>query len=69
MEVCFGIAQSPTSSNQKLDLEEHTPYPSILRSKDGSCVVMIHVDDLLVVGKRDYVIMCWASSFRNSRCV
>ena len=40
----------------KLDLEEHTPYPSILPSKDGSCVVMIHVDDLLVVGKRDYVL-------------
>ena len=40
----------------KLDLEEHTPYPCSLRSKDGSCVVMIHVDDLLVVGKRDYVL-------------
>ena len=40
----------------KLDLEEHTPYPCILRSRDGSCVVMIHVDDLLVVGKRDYVL-------------
>ena len=40
----------------KLGLEEHTPYPCILRSKDGSCVVMIHVDDLFVVGKRDYVL-------------
>ena len=40
----------------KLDLEEHSPYPRILKSKDGSCVVMIHVDHLLVVGKRDYVL-------------
>ena len=40
----------------KLDLEEHTPYPCIFRSKDGSCVVMIHVAVLLVFGKRDYVL-------------
>ena len=39
----------------KLDLVEHEPYPCILKSKDGSCVVMIHVDDLLIVGGRDYV--------------
>ena len=35
----------------KLGLEEHTPQLG-----DGSCVVMIHVDDLLVFGKRDYVL-------------
>ena len=36
-----------------LDLEEHAPYPCIL--KHESCVVMIHVDDLLVVGRRKFV--------------
>ena len=27
----------------------------MLKSKDGSCVVMIDVDDWLVAGRRDYV--------------
>ena len=36
-----------------LALEEHAPYPCIL--KHESCVVMIHVDDLLVVGRRKFV--------------
>ncbi|CAL1169726.1 unnamed protein product [Cladocopium goreaui] len=33
-----------------LGMEEFEAYPSILRSKLGDCLLMIHVDDLLVVG-------------------
>ena len=34
---------------------EFKPYPSILKSKNGDCFLMIHVDDLLVVGTRKAV--------------
>jgi hypothetical protein len=34
---------------------EFKPYPSILKSKTGDCFLMIHVDDLLVVGTRKAV--------------
>ena len=37
-------------------MEECPLYPCILKSKDGTCMVMIHVDDLMVVGKRDFVL-------------
>ena len=37
-------------------LEEHVPYPCILKSKDGPCAVMIHVDDVLVAGKKSFVL-------------
>ena len=40
----------------RVGLEEHVPYPCILKSKDGSCAVMIHVDDLLVAGKKSFVL-------------
>ena len=38
-----------------LGMEEFEAYPSILRSKLGYCLLMIHVDDLLVVGSRKAV--------------
>ena len=38
-----------------LGMEEFEAYPSILRSKLGDCLLMIHVDDLLVVGSRKAV--------------
>ncbi|CAL1136982.1 unnamed protein product [Cladocopium goreaui] len=38
-----------------LGMEEFEVYPSILRSKLGDCLLMIHVDDLLVVGSRKAV--------------
>ena len=38
---------------EKLDLEEHAPYPCVLKSKDNSCIV-IYVDDLLVAGRRSF---------------
>ena len=40
----------------ELGMEEHAAYPCLLKSPDGSCAVLIHVDDLLVVGKRDFVL-------------
>eukprot|EP00435_Cladocopium_sp_Y103_P070046 s334_g34.t1 len=42
--------KSITSCLKKhLDLEEHAPYPCVL--KNDSCIVMIHVEDLLVIGR------------------
>ena len=37
----------------KLDMVEHEPYPCVLATRDRSCVVMIHVDDMLIVGHND----------------
>ena len=39
-----------------LEMEECEAYPSILRSKKGDCFLMIHVDDLLIVGSRKAVV-------------
>ena len=50
---------------KNLDLEEHTPYPCVLKGKDNSCVVMIHVDDLLIAGKRSFVMGKFADEFRK----
>ena len=36
----------------ELGMEEHAAYPCLLKSPDGSCAVLIHVDDLLVVGRK-----------------
>eukprot|EP00435_Cladocopium_sp_Y103_P017201 s5234_g4.t1 len=38
-----------------LEMMEFKSYPSILKSKLGECFLMIHVDDLLVVGARKAV--------------
>ena len=34
----------------ELSMEEHIPYPCILKTPDASCMVLAHVDDILVVG-------------------
>ena len=39
-----------------LEMEECDSFPSILRSKKGDCLLMIHVDDLLIVGSRKAVV-------------
>ena len=39
-----------------LDMKELDAYPSILKSKHGDCFLMVHVDDLLIVGSRDAVV-------------
>eukprot|EP00435_Cladocopium_sp_Y103_P017441 s1870_g4.t1 len=38
-----------------LEMTEFKSCPSILKSKNGDCFLMIHVDDLLVVGTRKAV--------------
>ena len=38
-----------------LQMTEYDAYPSILRSKNGDCCLMVHVDDLLIVGTRTAV--------------
>ena len=48
MAVCYGTEIS-------LGMTAHVPCPCILRSADNSCYALIHVDDILVVGKRDFV--------------
>ena len=39
-----------------LGMIEHGPYPCILKTPDSSCFVLIHVDDVLVVGRRGFVL-------------
>ena len=41
--------------HEKLGMTAHVPCPCILKSADNSCYALIHVDDILVVGKRDFV--------------
>eukprot|EP00435_Cladocopium_sp_Y103_P069525 s313_g33.t1 len=40
----------------ELDMTEYTPYPCVLATKDGSCAVMVHVDDMLIVGCKSFVL-------------
>ena len=39
----------------ELGMSEHAPYLCILKTDDNSCFLLIHVDDVLVIGKRDFV--------------
>ena len=50
---------------ERLDLEEHAPYPCVLKSKDNSCIVMIHVDDLLVAGRRSFILGKFSEELRK----
>eukprot|EP00435_Cladocopium_sp_Y103_P015748 s3802_g3.t2 len=47
-EVCCGTVTL-------LDVSKSAAYPSLLKSQDGSCFLLVHVDDLLVVGSRKSV--------------
>ena len=49
-----------------LDLEDHAPYPCVLKSKDNRCIVMIHVDDLLVAGRKSFVLGKFAAELRKA---
>ena len=40
----------------QLGMTAHAPYPCVLKTPDTACFVLIHVDDILVVGHRDYVL-------------
>ena len=35
-------------------MTQHIPYPCILKTSDSSCFVLIRVDDILVVGRREF---------------
>ena len=39
----------------QLSMTPHTPYPCMLKTRGNSCFLLIHVDDILVVGRRDFV--------------
>ena len=41
---------------EELGVSQHVPYPCILKTADNSCFVLIHVDDILVVGRREFVL-------------
>ena len=40
----------------KLDMVENEPYPCVLATRDRSCAVMIHADDMLIVGRKELVL-------------
>lgn len=39
----------------ELGMSQHAPYPCISKSSDNSCFVLIHVDDIVVVGRKEFV--------------
>ena len=49
----------------KLDMVEHEPYPCVLATRDRSCAVMIHVDDMLIVGRKDFVLGKFMDTMRS----
>eukprot|EP00435_Cladocopium_sp_Y103_P071650 s25_g38.t1 len=49
----------------ELNMTAHEPYPFTLKSQDGSCYVLIHVDDVLVVGKCDFVVNKFLSCLQS----
>ena len=52
-----------------LEMTELDAYPSILRSKSGNCFLMVHVDDLLIVGSRDAVMKQLAPSLQSKYAI
>ena len=49
----------------KLDMVEHEPYPCVLATRDRSCAVMIHVDDMLIVGRKEFVLGKFMDTMRS----
>ena len=39
-----------------LKMSENEAYPSMLRSAKGDCIMLIHIDDLLIVGSRKTIL-------------
>ena len=50
---------------QQLGMFTHAPYPCVLKTTDNACYVLIHVDDILVVGQRDYVLNKFVPCLEN----
>ena len=40
----------------KLKMTETEAYPSMFRSEKGDCIMLIHIDDLLIVGSRKTIL-------------
>ena len=56
----------------ELNMTSHAPCPCILKSEDNSCFVLIHVDDILAVGRREFVnklVKCLRSKYEVSTLV
>ena len=56
MVVCFWHQDITKVLCEELGMSQHVPYPCILKTADSSCFVLIHVDDILVVGRREFVL-------------
>ena len=52
-----------------LEMTELDAYPSILRSKNSDCFLMVHVDDLLIVGSRDAVMKQLVPSLQSKYAI
>ena len=50
-------------------MTELDAHPSILRSKHGDCFLMVHVDDLLIVGSRDAVMKQLVPSLQSKYAI
>ena len=50
---------------QQLGMTAHNPYPYVLKTPSNACFVLIHVDNILVVGQRDYVLKTLVKSFQS----
>ena len=50
-------------------MTELDSYPSILRSKNGDCFLMVRVDDLLIVGSRDAVMKQLVPSLQSKYAI
>ena len=42
--------------NSSLKMAENEAYPSMLRSAKGDCLMLVHIDDILIVGSRNTVL-------------
>ena len=49
----------------KLDMVENEPYPCVLATRDRSCAVMIHADDMLIVGREEFVLGKFVVTMRS----
>ena len=65
MEILLWYRDITDFLKSKLDMVEHEPYPCVLATGDRSCAVMIHVDDMLIVGRKDFVLGKFMDTMRS----
>jgi hypothetical protein len=51
-QLCFDSVSA--FLNEKLGFEHCSAYPTLLRSPGGECLILLHVDDMLVVTDQQY---------------